>query len=121
MAGLGLVLTWSGYMLAVWGYSKIKSAYTGNGLSIADLALPSHRVAYLNAMTAYQAGGTTSVVPNTTGPNTVGLPAGSSTLSVAIAQAKQDVATACAGSQGNSVACANAKKRLSNIQSQPGG
>jgi len=53
MGSLGMVVAWSGYLLLVFGYSRVKSAYTGNGLSIADLALPSHRPAYMTAMKGY--------------------------------------------------------------------
>jgi hypothetical protein len=58
MAGLGIILTWSGYLLAVWGYSKIRSAYNPQGaLSLPDCALPSRRATYIAAMQSATVGG----------------------------------------------------------------
>ena len=51
MAGLGLILTWSGYLLLAWGVSKVKAGSGGTPLSLSDCALPSHRAAYIAAMT----------------------------------------------------------------------
>jgi hypothetical protein len=65
VAGLGIVIAWSGYTLLIWGYAKWgqgKNPGTPQ-LSISDVALPSHRPAYLVAMNAYataSAGGTQS-------------------------------------------------------------
>src|SRR5580692_549793 len=82
MAGLGLILSWSGYMLAVWGVSKMKAGNGGTPLSISDIVLPSHRAAYIAAMsptatTASTASTAVGVQPNgqTLPASTVGNPA----------------------------------------------
>jgi hypothetical protein len=64
VAPLGLIIAWGGYLfgaygLALWKWSSDPSA---TKLTISDLALPSHRAAYIAAMTSYAAGGTTSTV-----------------------------------------------------------
>jgi hypothetical protein len=108
MAPLGLILGWGGYVLIAWGIAKWKWADdpTAQQLTISDLVLPSHRTTYINAMSAYAAGGTTSFV------NT---PANASG---ALAQANADVAAACNGKGTPSIkgmTCAQAKTRLANV------
>jgi len=70
---LGIVVTWGGYLLFIWGYSKVKSA---NGLaptlSLSDCALPSHRATYISAATTYALGenagfGANEIAAQTTG------------------------------------------------------
>jgi hypothetical protein len=69
MATLGLVILWSGYMVGVFGYSKIKAATNGSPkLSVSDLALPSHRSVYLTAAAAW--GNPTPANPNANTPST---------------------------------------------------
>lgn len=50
MASLGLLLLWSGYTFGIFGWAKIRTAGGAPKLSFSDVALPSHRAAYLTAV-----------------------------------------------------------------------
>ena len=60
MAPLGFFVLWAGYTLGIFGFSKIKSAYSSNPLSLSDLALPSHRTTYIAAATTWTQASTTT-------------------------------------------------------------
>ena len=58
MAALGVLVIWAGYTFGVYGFSKIKSAYGASpALSVADVALPSHKSTYLAAAAGWGNGG----------------------------------------------------------------
>lgn len=110
MAPVGLILAWGGYTLLIFGYTKWRwsSDPTAKQLSISDLALPSHRTTYINALAAYTAGGTTSLSnPSVEVPT-------------ALAQAQKDLAACQAGQSGwwgSGGQCDAVKQRIAHIMS----
>jgi len=54
MPTLGILILWSGYLLGITGFAKIRSARGGApALTLSDIALPSHRATYLAAAMAW--------------------------------------------------------------------
>jgi len=109
VGSLGLVITWGGYVMMVYGYVKMKSAYTGAGLSISDIVLPSHRATYIAAMLANQAVGVSG---------TTGIAGGTAEAQNALAQAKANAKDACAKFGANSYACKSAQQLVTQAQNE---
>jgi hypothetical protein len=62
MPTLGILILWSGYLVGIFGFQKISSARgTVPGLTISDLALPSHRATYLSTAALWSNAGAQGV------------------------------------------------------------
>ena len=67
MPTLGILILWSGYLVGMFGFSQVKSAYsTVPKLTISDLALPSHRATYMAAAAVWTNSGAQGVPPGAT-------------------------------------------------------
>jgi len=118
VGALGVVVTWAGYALFVLGFSKVKSARSGTRLSLSDVALPSHRAAYMAAAALWNS--STNTNPAVANPQ-ANLPGGQTEANTALVQAKKDATAACSKYGSSSPQCTAAKKRVSDIASVAAG